>query len=113
MSKHKYEVSGITTSESYRFTGKCVANDIMKAIQLFHENGCSVWKIEKKEQVHCDEEIGIKSINMLGMYSAVGKSHLNDSLYRRLYLELVSELGEGKDRPKRIRKVLKKVLYGD
>lgn len=50
---------------------------------------------------------------MLGMYSATGKSHLNDSLYMKLYSELVSELGEGKGRPERIRKVLKKVLYGD
>lgn len=110
MIKHKYEVSGITMSEGYRFTGKCVADDIMRAIQLFHENGYSVRKIEEKEQVNCDEEIGI---NVLGMYSAAGKSHLNDNLYRKLYLELVSELGEGKDRPRRIKKVLKKVLYGD
>lgn len=113
MSKHKYEVSGITMSEGYRFISVCVADDIIKAIQLFHKNGYSVWKIEKKEQVNCEEEIGIKSINMLGMYSAAGKSHLNDNLYRKLYLELVSELGEGKDRPRRIKKVLKKVLYGD
>lgn len=80
MSKHKYEVSGITVLEGYRFSGKCVASDIIKAIQLFYENGYFVWKIEKKEQVNCDEEIGIKSINMLGMYSATGKSHLNDNL---------------------------------
>ena len=88
MSKHKYEVSGVTVLEGYRFSGKCVASDIIKAIQLFYENGYSVWKIEKKEQVNCDEEIGIKSINMLGMYSATGKSHLNDSLYMKLYSEL-------------------------
>lgn len=113
MMKYKYEASGISISRGYHFTGKCVASDIIKAIQLFHENGYSVWKIEEKEQVNCEEEIGIKSINMLGMYSAAGKSHLNDSLYRKLYLELVSELGEAKGRPKRIRKVLKKVLYGD
>lgn len=113
MSKHKYEVSGITALEGYRFSGKCVASDIIKAIQLFYENGYFVWKIEKKEQVNCDEEIGIKSINMLGVYSATGKSHLNDNLYMKLYSELVSELGEGKGRPERIRKVLKKVLYGD
>lgn len=113
MCKHRYEVSGIIISEGYRFISVCVASDIIKAIQLFHENGYSVWKIEKKEQVSCDEEIGIKSINMLGMYSTAGKSHLNDNLYRKLYLELVNELGEGMNRPKRIRKVLKRVLYGD
>ena len=113
MSKHKYEVSGITMLEGYRFSGKCVASDIIKAIQLFMKTAILCGRLRKKEQVNCDEEIGIKSINMLGMYSATGKSHLNDNLYMKLYSELVSELGEGKGRPERIRKVLKKVLYGD
>lgn len=36
MSKHKYEVSGITMLEGYRFSGKCVASDIIKAIQLLY-----------------------------------------------------------------------------
>lgn len=39
MSKHKYEVSGVTALEGYRFSGKCVASDMIKAIGLFYENG--------------------------------------------------------------------------
>lgn len=65
--------------------GSCVADDIIKAIELFREKQCSVWNIERKEQVSADTEIGIKSLNILGGYSAEGKSRVNIyGLYKRI-----------------------------
>lgn len=113
MIKHKYEASGIVIPRNCYFIGTCVTDDIIKAIQLFRESGYSVWKIEKKEQVNSKEKTGIKSINMLGVYSAVGKSHTTNDLQEELYSELVKELGVGMDRSKRIRKVLGKVFENE
>lgn len=64
MIKHRYDVSGIDINEVF-FTGYCIADDIIKAIQMFRENKCSVWNIERKEQVNNKEEIGIKNIKLL------------------------------------------------
>lgn len=93
MIKHKYNVYGISCVESSLFTGICVADDIIKAIELFRENQYSVWNIERKEQVNAKEEIGIKNIKILGGYSAesrsfqeifdeVDKSITSDELFR-------------------------------
>lgn len=83
--KHKYSVYGVSCVGGSLFTGTCVADDIIKAIELFREKECSVWNIERKEQVSADTEIGIKSLNILGGYSAEGKSRANTyGLYKRI-----------------------------
>lgn len=85
MIKHKYSVYGVSCVGGSLFNGTCVADDIIKAIELFREKQCSVWNIERKEQVSADTEIGIKSLNILGGYSAEGKSRANIySLYKRI-----------------------------
>ena len=85
MIKHKYSVYGVSCVGDSLFNGTCVADDIIKAIELFREKQCSVWNIERKEQVSADTEIGIKSLNILGGYSAEGKSRANIySLYKRI-----------------------------
>ena len=85
MIKHKYNVYGVSCVGGSLFNGSCVADDIIKAIELFREKQCSVWNIERKEQVSADTEIGIKSLNILGCYSAEGKSRANIySLYKRI-----------------------------
>lgn len=35
MIKHRYKVSGISTTGDFLFSGSCVSDDIIKAIQLF------------------------------------------------------------------------------
>lgn len=85
MIKHKYNVYGVSCVGGSLFNGSCVADDIIKAIGLFREKQCSVWNIERKEQVSADTEIGIKSLNILGGYSAEGKSRVNIyGLYKRI-----------------------------
>lgn len=85
MIKHKYNVYGVSCVGGSLFNGSCVADDIIKAIELFREKQCSVWNIERKEQVSADTEIGIKSLNILGGYSAEGKSKVNIyGLYKRI-----------------------------
>lgn len=74
MIKHRYEVSGVNGNTGSLFSGICISDDIIKAIQLFRENRYSVWNIERREQVHVDQEIGIKSLNILSGYSTEGKS---------------------------------------
>lgn len=73
MIKHRYEVSGVDRNTGSLFSGICISDDIIKAIQLFRENRYSVWNIERKEQVHADQKIGIKSLNILSGYSSEGK----------------------------------------
>ena len=85
MIKHKYNVYGVSCVGGSLFNGSCVADDIIKAIELFREKQCSVWNIERKEQVSADTEIGIKSLNISGGYSAEGKSRVNIyALYKRI-----------------------------
>ena len=74
MIKYRYEVSGVDGNTGSLFSGICISDDIIKAIQLFRENRYSVWNIERKEQVHANQEIGIKILNILSGYSAKGKS---------------------------------------
>lgn len=74
MIKHRYEVSGVDGNTGSLFLGICISDDIIKAIQLFRENRYSVWNIERKEQVHVNQGIGIRSINILSGYCDEGKS---------------------------------------
>jgi len=74
MIKHIYEVNGIDGNTGSLFSGICISDDIVRAIQLFRENRYSVWNIERKEQVNANEEIGVKSVKILGGYSADSKS---------------------------------------
>ena len=74
MIKYRYEVSGVDGNTGSLFSGICISDDIIKAIQLFRENRYSVWNIERKEQVHANQEIGIEILNILSGYSAKGKS---------------------------------------
>ena len=83
--KHNYSVYGVSCVGGSLFTGTCVADDIIKAIELFREKQCSVWNIERKEQVSADATIEITSLNILGGYSAEGKSRVNIyGLYKRI-----------------------------
>lgn len=83
--KHKYSVYGISCVGGSLFTGTCVADDIIKAIELFKEKECSVWNIERKEQVSAGATIEITSLNILDEYSAEGKSRENTyGLYKRI-----------------------------
>lgn len=63
--KHKYSVYGVSRVGD-SFTGTCVADDIIKAIELFKEKECSVLNIERKERVDVDATIEITSLNILG-----------------------------------------------
>lgn len=103
MIKHRYEVSGIDGNTGSLFSGTCIADDIIKAIQLFRENRYSVWNIKRKEQVNANEEIGIKSVKILGGYSVdsksfqeildeVDKSITSDELFRNG--EIIDDSGE-------------------
>lgn len=74
MIKHRYEVNGIEMFTGSLFYGVCVSDDIIKVIQLFRDEKCSVWNIERKEQVNANEEIGIKSLNIGGKYSEMNKT---------------------------------------
>lgn len=83
--KHNYSVYGVSCVGGSLFTGTCVSDDIIKAIELFREKQCSVWNIERKEQVSADATIEITSLNILGGYSAEGKSRVNIyGLYKRI-----------------------------
>lgn len=85
MIKHKYSVCGVSCVGGSLFNGTCVADDIIKAIEIFREKQCSVWNIERKEQVSADATIEITSLNILGGYSAEGKSRVNIyGLYKRI-----------------------------
>lgn len=104
MFKHKYNVYGISCVGGSLFTGTCVADDIIKAIELFRDKKCSVWNIERKEQVNADTEIGITNMNILGGYSAEGKSRTNIyCLYKRIMkhdpkaIEEIESLEEAKE----------------
>lgn len=103
MIKHRYEVIGIDGNTGSLFSGTCISDDIIKSIQLFREKRYSVWNIERKEQVNANEEIGIKSVKILGGYSAdsksfqeifdeVDKSITSDELFRNG--ETVEDSGE-------------------
>lgn len=88
MIKHKYNVFGIHCEGSSLFTGICIADDIIKAIELFREKNCSVWNIERKEQIQADVENQILSVNILGDYDCRNfdskiKKHTY-SLYKRI-----------------------------
>ena len=85
MTKHKYNVYGIA-QEGWIFNGTCVSDDIIKAIEMFREEGYSTWNIERKEQVRANEKIEIKNINILDKYSTEGinKSYIY-KLYKQIY----------------------------
>ena len=104
MIKHKYSVYGVFSVGGSLFTGTCVSDDIIKAIELFREKECSVWNIKRKEQVSKDEVTGIKSLNVLAGYSAEGKSRKNIyGLYKRIMkrdpkaIDAIASLEEAKD----------------
>lgn len=77
MTKHKYSVYGVFQIGESLFSGTCISDDIVKAIEMFREKGYSIWNIERKEQVRTDEQIGIRSTNILGEYSAEGSNKNN------------------------------------
>lgn len=95
--KHKYNVYGTSCISGSLFTGTCVADDIIKAIELFRDKECSVWNIERKEQVNADTEIAITNMNILDGYSAEGKSRTNIyGLYKRIMKhdpKVIEEIG--------------------
>lgn len=85
MIKHIYNVYGIASECGSLFTGTCVSDDIINAIELFRKNGYSVWNIKRGEQVNNNLENSIKNINIFGGYSAESKSERNIySLYKRI-----------------------------
>lgn len=55
MTKHKYNVYGVFQAGGSLFSGTCVSDDIVKVIEMFREEGYSIWNIERKEQVRADE----------------------------------------------------------
>lgn len=59
MVKHRYEVSGINQNED-KFTGECIATDIISAINLFRSINLSVHEITMCEQVNKNSPIGIR-----------------------------------------------------
>lgn len=65
MIRHQYIVYGVYSLEGFLFTGACVSDDIMNAINLFREKGYSVWNIERGNQVKQDEPIGIQNISII------------------------------------------------
>ena len=77
MTKHKYNVYGVFQAGGSLFSGTCVSDDIVKVIEMFREEGYSIWNIERKEQVRADEQIGIRNTNILGGYSAEGNNKNN------------------------------------
>lgn len=85
MIKYKYNVYGIA-QEGWIFNGTCVSNDIIKAIEMFREEGYSTWSIERKEQVCANEKIEIKNINILDKYSTEG---INKSYIYKLYKQIM------------------------
>lgn len=85
MTKHKYNVYGIA-QEGWIFNGTCVSDDIIKAIEMFREEGYSTWNIERKEQVRANEKIEIKNINILDKYSTEG---INKSYIYKLYKQIM------------------------
>ena len=56
--KHDYAVSGLT-NEGKRFVGRCVAKNIVDAVNQFREHLCSVHAIKQTGQAHADARIGI------------------------------------------------------
>ena len=57
--KHRYVASGIIQIDGARFTGDCIATDILDAIKLFRKKTYSVHNIMIMEQVHKDSEVGV------------------------------------------------------
>lgn len=104
MTKHRFDVCGVSCTGGNLFTGVCVADDIIKAIELFRKNHYSVHNIEMKEQVHADEEIGIKNINILHIYPVEHGCKGNIyGLYKRIInhdikaIDEITNLDESKD----------------
>lgn len=64
MIKHSFEVTGVSNSGD-NFIGKCVAYDIIEAIQIFRDKGFSVHTVQSRIQVHADSELGIEYIGEL------------------------------------------------
>lgn len=85
MTKHKYNVYGVFQAGGSLFIGTCVSDDIVKVIEMFREEGYSIWNIERKEQVRADEQIGIRNTNILNGYSVEGNNKNNIySLYKQV-----------------------------
>lgn len=59
--------------------------ELVQQVLYSQKKDCSVWNIERQQQVNANETIEIASLNILGGYSAKGKSRTNIySLYKRI-----------------------------
>ena len=61
MTKHKYIVSGVTSSGAL-FESTCIDTDIIKAIEQYREIGLFVHNIARGEQVMADSQVKVNDI---------------------------------------------------
>ena len=60
-------VAGISTTNERNFTGECISDDIIKAIQMFREIHLSVHEIYQMEQVSEKEKCGVTKVDNIVM----------------------------------------------
>jgi len=65
MTKNRYCVTGIITNGGTPFYGECIAYDIISAIQLFKDNGFSVYTVQSRTQVNANKAVCIENIREL------------------------------------------------
>lgn len=76
LTKHYYFVSGLD-SHGDKFTGSCVAGDIIKAINLFRNICCSVHEIKMGMQARADHDECITVLNAQKYTTIIAKSGKN------------------------------------
>lgn len=89
MMKHSFEVTGVTDGGE-KFVGKCVAYDIIGAIQIFRNNGYSPHTVQNMIQVHADRKIGVEYVGKL-MYPEVDKMSLTETLVAQQMYEMFNK----------------------
>lgn len=79
LTKHYYFVSGLD-SHGDKFAGSCVAGDIINAINLFRNIGCSVHEIKMGVQARADHDECITVLNGVEYTTIIAKGGVDKNL---------------------------------
>ena len=83
MTKHLFAVSGLD-AQGKKFTGSCVADDIVKAINLFRAEHYSPHKVEQNRQMPADHPECITCLNGQAVSFVIARGNLSDAEKRAM-----------------------------
>lgn len=90
MIKHLFAVSGLD-AQGNKFTGACVTDDIIKAINIFRAENYSPHKVEQNRQMPADYPEGITCLNGQVVSFVIAKGNLSDAKKRAMIYDHFKE----------------------